>query len=171
MRCPFWQRLERRVEPKFDTAGQKIGEEVRYELGHENCKKAECELFDATNQLCAILSINRTASLILENLSRSLPVRLKGDFDTALYEKTEMLSVVFSTNLSHLQEALKGYKSEIGEQGKAILDQLKVLADGLRGLSCQLELLGELRRPAPEPPEPPEEVPGPEAEGLTPKFL
>lgn len=164
MRCPFWQRLERRVEPKFDAAGQKVGEEVIYELGQENCKKAECELFDAANQQCAILSINRSASLILENLSRSLPVRLKGDFDNALYEKAEMLSVVLSTSLSHLQEALKSYKTEFGEQGEAILGQLKALGDGLRGISAQLEPLGELQRPAPGPPEPAEEAPGPEPE-------
>jgi hypothetical protein len=153
MKCPFWQRLEYRVEPKFDAAGQKVGEEKVYELAHENCQRAECEIFDATNQQCAFLSLNRNTSLILENLSQSLPVRLKGDFDTALYEKAEMLSVVFSTGLTHLQEAMKGYSTEIGRAGEAILNQLNAIGDGLRGISAQLEPLAELKRPSHYPPE------------------
>ena len=65
-------------------------------------------------------TLNEKVSLILENLSSSLPNRLKSDLDASLYEKNEMLSVVISSGLQHLQDAVKNY----GEKTNQSMDSL-----------------------------------------------
>ena len=115
MNCPFWHTLERRTEPRFDSAGKKIGEDSAFELVHEECQKTACQLYDAGRKLCSIPDADRRQAEIAEQLATGLPARIKSDVDASLFEKTEMLSVVFSTGITHLQDALKGYNAQLAK--------------------------------------------------------
>jgi len=150
MKCPFWYRLERRVEDKFDSAGQKIGEEETTYLSHNDCMGEDCELFDKENQQCLFLTINKKVSLLLENLS-SLPNRLKSDIDGSLYEKSEMLSVVISSGFQHLQDAFRSYGEKIAggmegmvPQTKATKDSLSLLLEKTEAFLAQQMKLGDI---------------------------
>ncbi len=162
MKCPFWHTLVRRTEPRCDSAGKKIGEEVFFELSHEDCKKADCQLYDKESRLCSIPDANKKQAQIVENLATTLPMRLKSDFDKSLFEKAEMLSVVVSSGLTHLQDALKGnhetltknlerliketnaQQAEIVRQLKETPEREKALLATLTKISTQLEVLGQL---------------------------
>lgn len=159
MKCPFWHTLERRTEPQFDSAGKKIGEEVSFELSHEDCKKGECQIFDKESRLCSLPDANKKQAQIVENLSTALPMRLRSDFDSSLFEKAEMLSVVVSSGLTHLQDALKGQsetliktlerliketsanQAEIQKQLKETEEREKTLTQALTKISSQLEAI------------------------------
>lgn len=138
MKCPFWYRLEKRIEDKFDSAGQKIGEEEVTYLSHNDCMGEDCELFDKESQQCLFLSLNKNLSLVLENLS-SLPDRLKSDIDGSLYEKSEMLSVVISSGFQHLQDAFKSYGEKIADGMANLVPETKATKDFLSALLEKVE--------------------------------
>ena len=160
MKCPFWHKLERRTEPRFDSAGKKIGEEHTFELNHEDCKKNECQLYDTETKLCSIPAADKKQAEIFSYLATALPARLKSDFDSTLFEKAEMLSVVFSTGINHLQDALKSYNdliaknleqlqketasnhAEIAKRLKETREQEKTLIQTLTRISTELETIG-----------------------------
>lgn len=115
MKCPFWLSLERRTSPRFDSAGKKIGDDTAFELVHEDCQKTSCPLYEPGRKTCSIPDADRRQAEIAETLASALPARIKSDVDASLFEKTEMLSVVFSTGITHLEDALKGYHAQLAK--------------------------------------------------------
>jgi hypothetical protein len=161
MKCPFWHTLERRTEPRFDSAGKKIGEEVSFELRHEDCQKGACQIYDTESKLCSLPDADKKQARMLETLTTALPARLKSDFDASLFEKAEMLSVVFSSSVTHLQDALKGYHAQLAKNLEQLLketngnqaevvkrlkesgEQEKTLCQTLTKISAQLETIAQ----------------------------
>jgi len=106
-RCPFWHKKVRRYEPRYDATGKKIGEVAIEDVIHPECMREECELFDPEKKRCSILVITE----ILKGLSEDI----KNKLDNVIYEKAEMLSVVFSTNFQHLQDMIAEYSKKTTE--------------------------------------------------------
>ncbi len=103
-RCPFWHKKVRRYEPRYDATGKKIGEVVIEDVVHPECLREECELFDKEEKKCVLVLIAKRLGTLAEEIKNKL--------DNSLYEKAEMLSVVFSTNIQHLQDMFNEYSKK-----------------------------------------------------------
>ncbi len=99
MRCPFLLLKERKKIPIYDEAGYKIGDREEESWNVSPCIGEECEIYDKEDGRCAIMSI-------LFYLKNGGPDFIK-KIDKSLFERAEMLSVVLSSGLQHMEEATK----------------------------------------------------------------
>jgi len=148
------------TEVRYDSSGKKITTPPR----SKETESAILAINDKMDQLLGILSSTLPTRLagelreaagggaqmerLVEVASADLPDRIKKDIDQIVFEKAEMLSVVISTSIQHLQEALKSYQDSM----LAAFEKLTEVQEKTNAL------LAELRAAAPPPP-PVEEKP------------
>lgn len=137
--CPFRHRKEKSFQTRYDAAGKKIGEILVEELVNCECIQQKCAFFDK--------ELNNCSLSILHKRLQELPKEVKKELDSSLFEKAEMLSVVFSTNIQQLQNVFNSYKEsfiKMGEKTHSLLEKI------INNIHIREEL--SYKKPEKEPP-------------------
>lgn len=112
-------------EIRYDSSGKKVITSPR----DKETESAILAINDKLDQLLGILSSTLPTRLgaelreavagspetqrLIEVVSKELPDRIKKDSDQIVFEKAEMLSMVISTSIQHLNDAFKSYQESI----------------------------------------------------------
>jgi hypothetical protein len=172
-------RVQQPREVRYDSSGKKIMTQTR----SRETESAILAINDKLDQLLGILSSTLPTRLgaelreavaetpqnqrLIEVVSKELPDRIKKDSDQIVFEKAEMLSMVISTSIQHLNDALKSYQESIlktlesqaqahEKTGEALIKINSLLAElhpaiaGGKPPSAPVEPAPE--KPAPQPP-------------------
>ncbi len=99
MKCPFITTVVKKT--KVDTDGKVIGEEVIETIERAECMREECMVYDSANASCSLFNTNQKTNQILSEVKKS-----GAEISKALFERTETLGVIYSTNFQTLQDAL-----------------------------------------------------------------
>lgn len=118
-------RAQQAKEVRYDSSGKKIVTRTR----SRETESAILAINDKLDQLVGILSSTLPTRLgaelreavgggqelqrLIEVVSKELPDRIKKDSDQIVFEKAEMLSIVISTSIQHLNDAFKSYQESI----------------------------------------------------------
>lgn len=149
---------EKEKEVRYDTSGKKIVTFAR----DKDTQNAILAINDKLDQLLGILSstlptkigseIRQAASgtggedlkRLTEIISSELPERLKKDSDQNVFEKAEMLSVVISTSIQHLQDAFKSYQDALLEAMNKLTAAQELTNTSLKELHVLLGKKGDV---------------------------
>lgn len=101
MKCPFITIIMRKLTVKVDEAGKRVGEEAAETAERADCLREECMVYDKPNASCSLFSANVKAGQILAEVKKSA-----NDMGKALFERTETIGVIFSTNFQTMQDAM-----------------------------------------------------------------
>ena len=101
MKCPFITTVVNKTTVKLDAAGKKIGEEVTETTEKAECIREDCMIYDAPNASCALFSSNAKVGQVLTEVKKSAT-----EVNKSLFERTETIGVIFSTNFQTMQDAM-----------------------------------------------------------------
>jgi tetratricopeptide (TPR) repeat protein len=93
MKCPFLVRKK----SVFDKEGRHISEELEI----QECIKNECMVYDGATKLCSLLSANIKSGILIDDLKSGIK-----DLKKDMTERAEGMSVVVSTTIQTMQEAM-----------------------------------------------------------------
>ena len=131
MRCPFLLLKEKKKIPIYDDSGYKIGDKEEEVWNVSPCIKEECEIYDKENERCSILSIADT-------IKTTLPEKITKEFDKSLFERAEMLSVVLSSGLQHIEESTKQTSEQISNSMNEFSQILKEISNTLNLIKAKM---------------------------------
>jgi len=167
-------------EVRYDSSGKKIITSAR----SRETESAILAINDKLDQLLGILSSTLPTRLgselreavagspetqrLIEVVSKELPDRIKKDSDQIVFEKAEMLSMVVSTSIQHLNDAFKSYQESIlkalesqtqahEKTGEALIKINSLLAEFHAAIAG-----GSMKKTPAAPVEPPPEKPAPQ---------
>ncbi len=101
MKCPFVSRVVRKITSRVDAQGKVIGDDVVETNETAECLRDECMVYDKSNASCSLFVSNLRAGQLLAELKKS-----STEMGKALFERTETLGVIYSTNFQTLQDAV-----------------------------------------------------------------
>jgi len=101
MKCPFVSRVEKKITAKVAAEGEVIKEEVVETSEPAECLRDECMVYDKSNASCSLFAVNLRAGQLLAEVKKS-----GMEMSKSLFERTETLGVIYSTNFQTLQDAV-----------------------------------------------------------------
>ena len=132
MRCPFLLLKEKKKVPIYDDLGYKIEDKEEEAWNVSPCIEKECEIYDEENGKCSILSI-------VEVIKTTTPELIAKKIDKSLFERAEMLSVVLSSGLQHMEETAKQTSAQIANSMNDFSTILKEIVDILHSIKTKIE--------------------------------
>ncbi|MEA3312647.1 MAG: hypothetical protein U9Q76_10565 [candidate division WOR-3 bacterium] len=167
-------------EVRYDSSGKKIITSAR----SRETESAILAINDKLDQLLGILSSTLPTRLgselreavagspetqrLIEVVSKELPDRIKKDSDQIVFEKAEMLSMVISTSIQHLNDAFKSYQESILKALESQTQAHEKTGEALIKINSLLAELhaaiagGSMKKTPAAPVEPPPEKPAPQ---------
>ena len=173
-------RVQQPREVRYDSSGKKIITQAR----SRETESAILAINDKLDQLLGILSStlptrlgaelreavtgNPETQRLIEVVSKELPDRIKKDSDQIVFEKAEMLSMVISTSIQHLNDAFKSYQESILKALESQAQAHEKTGETLIKINSLLVELhatiagGSMKKTPAAPVEPPPEKPAPQ---------
>jgi len=120
MKCPFLVRKK----SVFDKEGKRISEELEI----QECIKNECMVYDGATKLCSLLSANIKSGILIDDLKGGIK-----DLKKDMAERAEGLSVVFSTTVQTMQEAMISRFEILKKQNEIVVLGFERLIESFNG--------------------------------------
>ncbi|RKX69387.1 hypothetical protein DRP53_08365, partial [candidate division WOR-3 bacterium] len=106
MKCPFITKIVKRVEPKFDENGNRIGEEIIEEIERADCLKGDCVIFSTDKNQCSFVAVQEMV-MAMEGLAARSVDNLVNRYEGIIRERLDTIKSEIADVLNSLNEEFR----------------------------------------------------------------